>query len=107
MKKPYTESNREEKGILHMRQLYVDSREIEDEAGVPFCFDYYLLVGELDVGPFFCESYGVRIVQRGADNEASQPNVTTSASRVDSLLERLISNCVSPVSLPDVLSDWL
>lgn len=90
-----------------MRQVYVDSCSAEDEAGTSLWFDYYLLIGEMDVGPFFCESYGVRITQRERENETEIPNVTTSAARIDSLLELLVRNCVTPESLPDVMADWL
>lgn len=90
-----------------MRELYVDSRTIGTEAGNPHHFDYYILIGEIDTGQFFCESYGVKIVQPGTDNACQICNITTSAARIDCLLELLLVHCVTPVSLPDVIADWL
>lgn len=35
------------------------------------------------------------------------PNITVSVERIDQLLELLRRNCVSPVTLRDVVLDWL
>lgn len=90
-----------------IRELYVDSRMVEDEAGAGLRFDYYVLIGEVELDTFFCESYGVKIAQLGTDNLCEIPNITTSAARIDCLLELLLLHCVTPVNLPDVLADWL
>lgn len=61
--------------------------------------------GELG-GGLSCESYGVKVA--GPDGEeASVPNITVSVERIDQLLELLRRNCVSPVTLRDVVLDWL
>ncbi len=57
-------------------------------------------------GGLSCESYGVKVA--GPDGEeASVPNITVSVERIDQLLELLRRNCVSPVTLRDVVLDWL
>ena len=67
-----------------------------------FCL---LQIGELG-GGLSCESYGVKVA--GPDGEeASVPNITVSVERIDQLLELLRRNCVSPVTLRDVVLDWL
>ena len=84
-----------------------DFRAVEDELGRTHCFHYYLLVGEIETGHFFCESYGVKVTQEGDNTKCAIPNLTTSAARIDSLVERLMVYCVTPVNLPDVVADWL
>ena len=49
---------------------------------------YYILVGE-------------------DGEEASVPNLTVSAGRIDQLMELLVRNGVTPVTLRDVVEDWL
>ncbi len=89
------------------QELYLGSRSVEDELGCRRRFDYYLLVGEVATGQFFCESYGVKVAQEGTDNQCAIPNLTTSAARIDSLVELLQVDCVTPVNLPEVVADWL
>lgn len=90
-----------------MKELYIDSRTAADRTGKSLCFDYYVLIGEVDTGPFFCESYGVAVAQRGTQYVSRVPNVTTSAGRIDQLLSLLLDHVVTPVNLPEVLQDWL
>ena len=90
-----------------MQELFIDTRTVEDEAGTHYRFDYYVLIGEIDAGDFFCESYGIKIAQRNAANACSIENITTSAARIDSLLELLLAHRVTPCGLGDVIADWL
>lgn len=89
------------------QELYLGSRTAEDELGRRCRFNYYLLVGEVTTGQFFCESYGVKVMQDGTDRQCAIPNITTSAARIDSLADLLLVYCVTPVNLPDVVADWL
>ena len=85
-----------------MRELLVDTCTGEEEDGTAHSFQYYILVD----GGLSCESYGVKVA--GPDGEeASVPNITVSVERIDQLLELLRRNCVSPVTLRDVVLDWL
>lgn len=89
-----------------MRELFLQTVELADQAGAVRRFDYSILIGEMDVGPFACESYGVKIAEQGGE-QASVPNVTCSAARIDELSGLLLRNGVTPAALNDVLSDWL
>ena len=90
-----------------MRELLVDTCTGEEEDGTAHSFQYYILVDEMELGGgLSCESYGVKVA--GPDGEeASVPNITVSVERIDQLLELLRRNCVSPVTLRDVVLDWL
>ena len=90
-----------------MRELLVDSRRVTDESGRTRIYDYAILIGEQDMGPFFCESYGVKIAERGTGNLSLVPNVTTSAARIDALMDLLLRNSVLPGHLLDIIADWL
>ena len=89
-----------------MRELFLRTLELRDEQGVPRQYDYSILIGEMDVGRFSCESYGVKVAQRGGD-AASVPNVTCSAQRIDELSDLLLRHGVTPATLADVVQDWL
>lgn len=90
-----------------MRELLVDSRCVTDETGKIRMFDYAILVGEHDAGPFFCESYGIKITERDSGNLSLVPDVTTSIARIDELMELILRNQVLPGNLADVIVDWL
>ncbi|MEG0441473.1 MAG: DUF6514 family protein [Oscillospiraceae bacterium] len=90
-----------------MRELLVETAGDKDEQGQAHSYQYYILVDEMDVGHFFCESYGVKVKAVQGDEEAAVPHVTVSAGRIDALMSSLIRNAVTPTSLPDVVADWL
>ena len=82
-----------------MRELLVESPR---DCG----YRYVILVDEMTVGEMNCESYGVRVT--GPDGECAEiPNITVSAGRIDELVDLLRRNQVSPVTLRDVVDDWL
>lgn len=82
-----------------MRELLVESPR---DCG----YRYVILVDEMTVGGMSCESYGVRVT--GPDGECAEiPNITVSAGRIDELVDLLRRNQVSPVTLRDVVDDWL
>ncbi|MBD5084630.1 MAG: hypothetical protein HDT33_06100 [Clostridiales bacterium] len=89
-----------------MRELFLETVELADQNGAVRRFDYSILIGEMDVGPYACESYGVRISEQGG-GQASVPNITCSASRIDELSGLLVRNGVTPTTLRDVVLDWL
>ena len=89
-----------------MRELFLQTLELPDEQGVPRQYDYSILIGEMDVGRFSCESYGVKVAQRDGP-AASVPNITCSAQRIDELSNLLLRHGVTPTSLADVVQDWL
>lgn len=89
-----------------MRELFLETVELTDPTGAVRRFDYSILIGEMDVGGYSCESYGVKVAERGG-GQASVENITCSASRIDELSGLLVRNGVTPAGLNDVVSDWL
>ena len=87
-------------------ELYITSRQVTGEDGRSHCFQYYLVVEQVDSGSFQCENYGVRIVEEGGAS-SSIPGLTTSAVRIDQLMTILADNSVGPAGLEDVIRDWL
>lgn len=68
---------------------------------------YGMLVENIEVDGFHCESYGVMITDRATGREHRRRHVTVSAMDAVSLLDLLERNQVSPATLDDVLEDWL
>ena len=62
---------------------------------------YFLLTGETEDGR---KTYGVLVE---GDGRTSIPDITSSRSRVQSLLGRLIRGRVTPVTALDVVEDWI
>ena len=89
-----------------MRELFLQTLTFPDESGERHSYEYFILIGEMDVGPFSCESYGIRVAEQGGA-EASALNITCSAARIDELSELLLKNGVTPTTFYDVLNDWL
>ena len=86
--------------------MFLETVELTDQAGVLRRFDYSILLGEMSVGAYSCESYGVKVAEQGG-GEARVENITCSASRIDELSGLLTRNGVTPAALHDVVSDWL
>ena len=81
-------------------------RELMVESPKGCGYHYTILVDEMSVGGLICESYGVRVT--GPDGECAElANITVSAGRIDELVDLLRRNQVSPVTLRDVVEDWL
>lgn len=90
-----------------MRELIVGTREIQGEGGARCRCTYSVLIDEMDVGRFSCESYGVRVREELSGREAVVPHVTVSIPRIDELMDRLVEGGVTPWGLRDVIDDWL
>lgn len=63
---------------------------------------YYLLE---DAAGSIAKQYGISL--ECGNEQASLPGITVSQSRILALLDTLISGSVTPVSLRDVVEDWL
>ena len=85
-----------------MRELFLKSLELTDAGGRFRRYDYYIIVDELDAG----ESYGIRIEERGG-RQAAVRQITCSASRIEELAGLVLRGSVTPITLADVVSDWL
>lgn len=92
-----------------MRELFVTACMDTDTDGKKLEFDYYILIDQMEVkGGFACESYGIRISATGGQGESiTIPNITTSISRIDALMDLLTRNFVTPATAADVVADWL
>ena len=89
-----------------MRELKLDIEALYSKAAAG-PYEYSILVDQLPVGRFACESYGVRITAPSTGEQAEVPNITVSIPRIDALMDLLVRNQVSPTHLKDVLEDWL
>lgn len=67
---------------------------------------YGLLVEDIEVDGFQCESYGVILTDSEGNTERCR-HITVSAARISELLDLLIRNNVTPTTLSDVVEDWL
>ncbi len=90
-----------------MRELFLERRSIEDEQGRRRVYDYDIIIDEMDVGPFACESYGLQIREQESGAVCMIPHITTSISRIDELCELVLAGGVTPLTLEDVVNDWL
>lgn len=53
-----------------MRELFLETVELTDQAGAVRRYDYSILIGEMDVGAYACESYGVKVAEQAAGRQA-------------------------------------
>jgi len=95
------------RSVEEMRELLVCTKTAQAEEGRSHEYTYSILVDEMDVGPFACESYGVKIRDASTGRLAVVPHITTSIPRIDELMDLLTRNSVGPAGLRDVLADWL
>ena len=90
-----------------MRELAVAQKKVVDEQGDLHTYDYSVLIGEMQVSDgFACESYGVRLRERGGVC-LDVPDITVSVERIDELMDLLVDGAVTPCTLRDVVEDWL
>ncbi len=80
-------------------------RQARDDLGRTRRFRYYLLTEQAGGPRFWCESYGVRILEEGG-GDAAVPDLTTDPAAMDELMTLLVDGLVGPVGLEDVVRDW-
>ena len=90
-----------------MREIYVDTSVIRDELGREYAYDYHIVIDEMDVGPFACESYGLQVKGRNSGEMCTIPHITCSIPRIDELCALVVKSGVTPLTLSDVVDDWL
>ena len=90
-----------------MRELKLDLFSLYPDLGDQGAYDYSILVDQVDVGAFACESYGAAVTSRRTGERSVVPNITVSIPRTDELMELLVRNQVGPAHLRDVVDDWL
>lgn len=78
-----------------------------DQTGRPVCCQYFMTVGEARCGDeLVCETYGVRVAS-DREMDCAVPNITTDPGKAEELICLLARNLVTPVTLRDVVEDWL
>lgn len=90
-----------------MREFLFQELTQKDQLGAERRYCYYVIVDEMDVGPFSCESYGLRVTERVSGESAAVPHITCSIPRIDELCTLVAGGGVTPTTLPDVVNDWL
>lgn len=90
-----------------MRELKLDLFSLYPGRTDNGAYDYAILVDEVDVGAFSCESYGASVTSRLTGERSDVPNITVSVPRIDALMDLLVRNQVGPLHLRDVIDDWL
>ncbi len=90
-----------------MRELKLDIPSLCPELGGEGSYEYSILVDQVEVGAFACESYGVSVTARATGERSEVPNITVSVPRIDELVGLLVKGQVGPVHLRDVVEDWL
>lgn len=68
---------------------------------------YALLVDDIEVEGFRCESYGIMVREPNTGEEALVRHITVNASAAWELLDTVARSAVSPVTLADVVEDYL
>ena len=90
-----------------MRELKLDLFSLYPDLKDTGAYDYSILVDQVEVGSFSCESYGAAVVSRITGERAAVPNITVSVPRIDALMDLLVRNQVGPIHLREVIDDWL
>lgn len=68
---------------------------------------YALLVEDIEVDGFHCESYGIMARDPDSGEESVVRHITVNGAEALALLERVARLAVSPVTLRDVVEDYL
>ena len=84
-----------------LKRSYCGEEKIICDSGINATLYYYLL--EEKSGD--CDSFGIEVamVRSGTWESASVHHITTSAALIDSLLERLKRNTVTPCTLQEIV----
>ena len=90
-----------------MRELLVDIVDLRDESGREHRYEYHIVIDEMNVGQFTCESYGLCVRDRESGDACTVANITCSIPRIDELCALAIRGEVTPATLRDVVEDWL
>lgn len=68
---------------------------------------YTLLVEDIEVDGFHCESYGILVCAPDTGEKVAVRHITVNGAEALVLLERVARLAVSPVTLRDVVEDYL
>lgn len=77
------------------------------QAALPRQWHYALLVEDIEVDGFHCESYGLMVCETDSGEKAVVRHITVNGSEALALLNTVARLAVSPVALRDVVEDYL
>ncbi len=89
-----------------MRTVQWDPEKTVQPPGVKQWY-YALLVEDIEADGFHCESYGILVRDPDTGEEAAVRHITVSGSEALALLNTVARSAVSPVTLKDVVEDYL
>lgn len=92
-----------------MRKIIICEKKMRTDSGETLTLVYSITVDALLETPpgAELESYGTSICIHESGEECSLRHITTASSEIFSLTELLSANLVTPLTLPDVVYDWL
>lgn len=70
-------------------------------------WNYALLIEDIEVDGFHCESYGILVCEPNTGEEAAVRHITVNASEALVLLNQVARLAVSPTHLREVVEDYL
>lgn len=90
-----------------MRTMEWKQKEKTETALPTMQWHYALLVEDIEVDGFHCESYGIMVRNANSGEEAVVRHITVNGSEALALLNTVARLAVSPVALRDVVEDYL
>lgn len=90
-----------------MRTMEWKQQEELEAAGLNKQWNYALLIEDIEVEGFHCESYGLLVTDPDTGEEAVARHITVNAAEALGLLNTAARLAVSPVTLMDVVQDYL
>lgn len=90
-----------------MRTMQWDQRKTAVQPTDAKGWTYALLVEDIEVDGFHCESYGILVRDPDTKEEATVRHITVNGSEALALLSTVARSAVSPVTLRDVVEDYL
>lgn len=89
-----------------MMETIIASQTLTDEEGNQHSFEYCCITRKTMYDETEVTEYGIGITQDRGES-IRIPGITSDRTRFEELANLLIRNGVTPISLPDVLEDWL
>lgn len=89
-----------------MRTIGFDPQKTDLSPGIRQ-WHYALLAEDIAVDGFHCESYGILVRDPDTGEEAAVRHITVNGSEALALLNTVARLAVSPVTLEDVIEDYL
>ena len=97
-----------------MREMIIAEEQLTLENGTDCLLSYYVVISEVSSDEsLILENYGVKIVMRSVErgneciDEAAAMNITGNAFKIFELACLLSKNNVTPMSLMDVVIDYI